>query len=118
MIKITAQDTMLAWAIDDYGGPTRLRVTEFRVPRPPRDVLIRMRGRPSTGEAVYVCNYPMYDQGEWAQFMLVAAHDIACVPSSLDLTLIETKNVRSKIVLEIPDSPEISRTNHAQNDYS
>jgi NADPH:quinone reductase-like Zn-dependent oxidoreductase len=121
-------NTMRAWAIDGYGGPERLRLTNLPVPTPgPGDVLMRMRGaevgdwdilvregewpmgRPfplalglagagtvaavgrgvtglAEGDSVYTYSYPLYDNGAWAEYMLVPASYAARAPSALDLT--------------------------------
>jgi NADPH:quinone reductase-like Zn-dependent oxidoreductase len=119
---------MRAGAIDGYGGPERLRLTNLPVPTPgPGDVLMRMRGaevgdwdilvregewpmgRPfplalglagagtvaavgrgvtglAEGDSVYTYSYPLYDNGAWAEYMLVPASYAARAPSALDLT--------------------------------
>ncbi len=38
-------------------------------------------------DRVYVYNYPMHDNGAWAQYMLVPAAYVAHAPESLDLTM-------------------------------
>ena len=47
-------------------------------------------GREVTGfaerESVYVYSYPLYDNGAWAEYMLVPASYVARAPASLDLT--------------------------------
>ena len=36
---------MLGWAIEEFGGPDKMRIAQLPIPQPgPGDVLIRMRG--------------------------------------------------------------------------
>jgi NADPH2:quinone reductase len=38
------------------------------------------------GDLVYVYSYPLYDNGAWAEFMLVPATYVAAAPATMDLT--------------------------------
>ncbi|MFN8657156.1 MAG: NADP-dependent oxidoreductase [Candidatus Obscuribacterales bacterium] len=125
--ETTATNVMLGWAIEEFGGPEKMRITQLPMPQPgPGDVLIRMRGaeignwdalireggwdldRPfplvlglggsgvvvATGEdvddvyvgdSVYTYCYPLYENGAWAEYMLVPSMYVAQAPASLDL---------------------------------
>ena len=38
------------------------------------------------GDVVYTYSYPLYDNGAWAEYMLVPTWYVACAPASLELT--------------------------------
>lgn len=126
--ETTATNIMLAWAIEAFGGPESMSITQLPIPQPgPGDVLIRMRGaevgnwdalvreggwdldRPFplvlglggsgvivaigedvddlyVGDSVYTYCYPLYDNGAWAEYMLVPSVYVAQAPATLDLT--------------------------------
>lgn len=124
----TPTNFMQAWAIEEHGGPDKLRIMELPIPEiRGGDVLIRMRGaevgdwdalvreggwpmeRPFplilglggsgtvaavgesvkefyVGDQVYVYNYPLHENGAWAEYMVVPESSVAQAPASLDLT--------------------------------